>query len=111
MPNFEQSDLMTKFYTEYLIWVNAGAPRSPIFNRGAGLCYNMQSYVRATTKDKANTYNIRLSMEREMEDQFLDAGLSGIYPFGGHDQYYRELRSSQLHLNLQRIQWVKDHAI
>lgn len=77
------------FLESYLKWVEDGAPQDKPFNRAFGLCTN------------AAIYGI---------DFYIMAGHFHIdAPFNsGTDEYNHDSRLGNHHLNLFRIQWVKD---
>lgn len=98
----EQSELLTSFYRAYQDWINAGAPNHKPFRRDKGLCFNLSNFCRdINVEDKA--------VSKEMNLQFKDAGLSGTIPFCKYSAYHVEVRTSQCHINKERLTWVKDH--
>jgi hypothetical protein len=44
----------------------------------------------------------------EMARQFISAGLSGQYPFG-REEFYDRQREATLHLQPERVAWVRGH--
>lgn len=91
-------EILNKFYLAYWMWLEAGAPEENehTFHRGIGLCGNL-------TGMKGGTYPVM----KLMEQQFNDAGLDALYPFGGYDEYYEEAGEDVNYLNPQRRAWVE----
>lgn len=91
---------LQQFYNAYAAWLDAGAPDDQPFTRHTGLCYNLYKF--------GGNNDVR----KEMTRQFEEAGLDSHYPFNDGDVDDYEIRVDDLtqHLNLKRIQWVKDHA-
>lgn len=119
----EQSVLLTQFYREYLEWAENGGVQTKFgkadFNRGFGLCHNLEIWL--------DFHEIHLdtgdNIEEEMQIQFCQAFPEKVdafccdFPFndetdcdGGGRQYENEALSNTCHLNQRRIQWVRDHA-
>jgi len=87
------SDLMKKFLTAYIEWVDAGAPEGKPFCRGYGLCSNSFE-----TEGSA--------VERELKGMFEADGLERTYPFGEAD-YDAHSTYGTHHLHQPRIDWVR----
>jgi len=101
-----QSDKLTEFYRAYLAWIEAGAPiEHSMFSRSLGLCHS--SWLFAVGMDN---YVEARDLEKELNDQFEDAGLDGAYPFNEGELWKYEREASYKHLNDKRLQWVIDHA-
>lgn len=109
---------LRNFYTHYHEWMEKGYPEGSIYSKGLGLCANLSRYA---------DYEIKLLKEKnpltykepefsyydvlvEMIDQFTEAGYHKNYPFNGgsRENFKEESKNQALHLNKQRIQWVKD---
>lgn len=104
-----QSAELTKFYRDYLAWVESGAPEHPVFDRDSGLCLQINRY---TNDDIGN------ELADELENQFIDAGLCDTFPFNGGgvwfggaglSNYLAESSAHTCHLNEARMAWVRDH--
>lgn len=91
--------LLQAFYNAYAAWIDAGAPHKQPFYRNAGLCHNLGKFG-----GDRDAYI-------EMVRQFEAAGLDCKYPFNDdEDDYLTNSFDSDHHINLKRIQWVKDHT-
>lgn len=103
--NGKMSPELKEFYKSYQEWLDDGAPQALPYLRETGLCGNMEIYARA---EKINEHDIFM----EMVEQFLEANLSRCTPFnnGSMDSYWDERAAGAMHLNEERIQWVRDHA-
>lgn len=96
-------DLET-FYSHYARWLEAGAPDGQSFSRRVGLCNSLKNWCLRQGVIWHRLY-------RELEDQFIDAGLDSFYPFNkGASDYDRERNADAIHLNPKRIAWVKGYA-
>lgn len=95
---------LTDFYRDYAEWLDSGAPNGDVFRQNSGLCSCLTRWINAkcVTED----------LHGDMETQFLCAELDYTYPFndGDHYGYAREVRTNACHLNLERIEWVREHA-
>lgn len=95
------SETLKAFYQAYLEWVESGAPDGLPFERHAGLCYNLRHcFIYPTGLNEAL---------REMEGQFIEAGLDESFPFG-RDNFYKRLYGDSQHKDRKRIAWVRKHA-
>ena len=84
------------FYKAYAAWLDAGAPDLQPFDRRHGLCGAIQVY----------------GMKRwHIKRQLAEAGLDTIYPFGGEYAFETEYDNATAHLNPDRIEWVRKHAV
>lgn len=94
-----QNKLLQAFYNTYAAWLDAGAPEGQPFYRHAGLCHNLGKFG-----GDRDAYV-------EMTRQFEAAGLDYKYPFDYNMENYRSQSDDEtMHLNPERIKWVKDHA-
>lgn len=101
-----QSELLTKFYRNYHVWLEAGAPDGQPFRRNQGLCSNL-----VYTNGEAD-FNLYKELKKEIRNQFLVAGLDTTTPFNDFDEpYHMENRNNSCHKNSRRIQWVKGHLV
>lgn len=91
--------MLKAFYQAYAKWLDAGAPNGQPFYRRHGLCGNLTRF----TDDWEPLLNA-------MIDQFKEAGLDTIYPFGGEYAFETEYDNATAHLNPARIKWVKEHC-
>lgn len=98
----KQSKELTKFYKEYALWLDEGAPNQLPFWRQNGLC--------ASLADMDWPNEIYMRVKDEMNQQFVNAHLYMVYPFNGSSaSFYKEACSKTLHLNKKRIDWVLNH--
>lgn len=115
---FEQSELLTQFYREYLEWVENGGCQilgEFEFARNTGLCQNLEDWCRFNSFEREK----RHALENELDKQFCLAfpkkinkwGLCGLIFNIDPEDYIAECLLAQCHLNHARIQWVRDHAI
>ncbi|UVD31660.1 hypothetical protein Pondi_00019 [Escherichia phage Pondi] len=88
---------LKEFYQAYAAWLDAGAPEDQPFSRAYGLCDNL--FTRGC-------YDIL----RELKGHFKSEGYDPAYPFGGSEVFETEMDNEEMHLNPERIKWVKDHA-
>lgn len=88
---------LQQFYNDYAAWLDAGAPEGQPFYRNLGLCASVTQYP---------YHQPRWKIKKQLED----AGLDKIYPFGGEYQFETDFDNATMHLNPERIKWVKDHA-
>lgn len=98
----KQSKELTKFYQEYALWLDEGAPNRIPFWKIHGLC--------ASLADMDWPDEIYMRVKDEMKQQFFNARLSMVYPFNkGYEDFDNEAKFRTIHLNQKRIQWVLDH--
>lgn len=90
------------YYKAYADWLDNGATPYRPFSRGVGLCSNLRYYT------GADNILILTRLERQLADQFEDAGLSAAYPFG-EEAFDLCLDQNNMHLDPNRIAWVKSH--
>ncbi|ELO6086313.1 hypothetical protein QVK87_001837 [Escherichia coli] len=96
-------DLM-EFYKIYLAWIDVGAPDGKPFRRDCGLCANLFDYVH-----RGNYNPIITTLSDEMHAQFYHKGLNQGLPFNeNYDAYVLESDTDACHLNVDRINWVRD---
>lgn len=101
----QQSELLTAFYRAYLAFAETGD--NPYgFRPRNGLCSNLVKFLDITCSGEDYT------VCDEMEYQFKCAGLSTIYPFnnGSGEDYDLQMKHSNAFENLQRLNWVREHA-
>lgn len=92
------SDLMRKFLTAYIEWVDAGAPDNEPFERSFGLCSNTDGYAKSLAELE--------KLDAEICAMFEADGLSTAYPFG-FDAYNDAASRHTQHLHKPRIDWVR----
>lgn len=91
------------YYQAYADWLDNGAPEFEPFNRGLGLCHNVDFYC-------GDEYLQFVGDLREEQDAlFEDAELDEIYPFGGRETFYEEMETDTSYLNKERVAWVRSH--
>ncbi|UGO52676.1 hypothetical protein OPT79_43 [Klebsiella phage vB_KpnD_Opt-79] len=96
------SEELKVFYKAYAAWLDAGAVNKGAFWRDCGLCTCIVSW---TNDDEG------YELLNEMKSQFTAAGLSDRFPFNVSDEdYAREHLNSAMHLNEDRVAWVRKHV-
>lgn len=97
------SRLLRGFLTAWIGWVDSGAPKFKPFNRGEGLCYSYNRWMKnldMCTSDREGALS-------ELHDGFDESGSNRLYPFGGEDQYDGECEADRMHENEDRLAWVR----
>lgn len=105
----KQSARLTQFYQDWNQWREDGADESSlIFSRMESLCLVIWDWMDLTQN---MDHHEKEALAKEMENQFVDAGLHWNHPFtdGDSDAWQEQYDNSTMHLNERRIQWVKDH--
>lgn len=75
----------------------------------AGLCFNISLYVMGTRLTGDAEYELYNDLRREMETQFLKAGLNKRYPFNVNQQDYDdETYEGLCRDNEARMAWVNN---
>ena len=98
------SEELMEFYKKYLTWIENGAPYGKPFLPNCGLCANLFDYVH-----EGNYNPIITTLLDEMHAQFYYKGLNPELPFNeDYDAYVLESDADACHLNVDRINWVKD---
>ena len=82
------SPALHAYLTDWLAWVERGAPDGEPYRRAFGLCFHAQRISPALWSDCFG--------------QFSEA-----YPFGGPHEYHREQCSKTAHLNPARLTWAR----
>lgn len=97
MISKEDRALVAKFCRAYVKWLDRGAPEREPFWRWFGLCYNSGIF----------------ELDDIVGDILEDEGLDPDFPFNGgnEDMYKEEARDGIMHLNPERIAWVREHAV
>lgn len=95
---------LAEFYKAYSDWIDAGAPEGEPFSRRSGLCGSLCLYLTS----KGYRFPARDMTLQLMKSQFIKAGLSRDYPFNhAENSYYVECIDGSIHINKNRIAWVK----
>jgi hypothetical protein len=89
------SEELKQFLSDYLAWVDAGAPPSKPFERGYGLCSNT-FYFDGDWE----------AVDNELSALFKADGLDRVYPFG-KEAYEEASVNDTHHLYQPRIDWIK----
>lgn len=76
--------------TEWLNWVERGAPLGEPFERDSGLCWV-----------------IPISLRDELKLLFIGDGLCGAYPFG-MDDFDKRFHRGKMHECPKRLAWVRE---
>lgn len=97
------SESLKEFLSAWIQWVDAGAPNRNPFERNLGLCVNFEYYLEeiGVTEGDADGEVYGLT------DVFGADRLNRAYPFGGGELFYEESGADAMHLNEQRIAWVR----
>jgi hypothetical protein len=88
------SEELKQFLSDYLAWVEAGAPPSKPFERGYGLCSNTYHWDGDWTH-----------LGGELDTLFAEDGLDEDYPFG-EAAYAAAIEADTQHLHQPRIDWI-----
>lgn len=88
------SDELKKFLTDYLAWVDAGAPEDIPFTRRYGLCFHAEK----------RDYKLYNELSKILDKEFTN---HSAYPFGGMSVYFASHERRAQHLNQKRIDWIK----
>lgn len=99
------SPQLYQFYVAYAAWLDADTPACGPFTRDNGLCDNLGSYI-----DKLDEWTEDWDdVPAEMIKSFMNEGLDRLYPFncGSSVEYADECNHHTVHLNPQRIAWVR----
>lgn len=97
-----QSKELTEFYQAYAKWLDEGAPNWEPFRRDCGLCLNLYKYTQEE--------ELLNRLDKELWQQFEDAGLNVYLPFNIKTSYRDEKRTQTCFENPLRIKWVRDHC-
>lgn len=99
------SEELLTFYRTYLAWLEAGAPEGEPFTRCTGLCTNLYDFY---DMGESERYEPVLD---EMHEQFYHKGLVMVLPFNSNfGKYTLEAEKSRCHLNVDRVNWVKERV-
>lgn len=102
------SEELYNFYCSYKLWLDVGAPTNTSFSRHHGLCGALRDYLIMTNIESRD--EIFWKLYKEMENQFIAAGLDCQYPFnlgtGLMGDYDEEAGDGLIHTNPARIAWV-----
>lgn len=85
---------LRQFLTEWLEWVESGAEDHRVFKRYKGLCATSFCYSGG-------------KLARELK-KLLPKTADLHYPFGGAVLYWDERCNNTMHLNEQRLAWVRE---
>ncbi len=101
-------ELLDDFYAAYFKWLENGAVEIDCtgFMRFTGLCSNLNEYAYM----EGYSFNLREGAKEIMRYQFETMGLNKDYPFDSKDSYELGYVNRDMHLNPQRIAWVKDRV-
>lgn len=105
--NMSQSELLTRFYRAVAEQLDRDTPDA-IFHEDTGLCGNLRHWgarILNLSQEKVT------ALVQEMEQQFRDAELNAMFPFNPVEgSYCDEEEAGTLYDNINRIQWIRDHA-
>lgn len=99
------SEELLTFYRTYLAWLEAGASEGEPFTRCTGLCSNLYDFY---DMGESERYEPVLD---EMHEQFYHKDLVMVLPFNSDfGKYTLEAEKSRCHLNVDRVNWVKERV-
>lgn len=88
---------LKKFLTNWLEWVDQGAPEGKPFNREDGLC--------ASSAPNPGHMALYFELKNLLFADFKDSDPG--YPFGGAIRYWEDHDENTQHLNELRVEWVR----
>lgn len=108
----KSSPLLEEFYR----WWLGDKPSSKQPANNLGLCQNLSDFVwdklwvsTFSEEEEDAFFKQREAVLLEMKGQFLEGGLSYLYPFNlSYADYVQETSSACCHKNPNRLQWVLD---
>ena len=95
----KSSPELLAFYREWLAWAESGAPSDKPFSRRVGLCTNM-IYSQHIPAGERKYYEL----DRQLKEAFSDGR---CILFGGLERYDQDARDGTMHLNPERLAWVR----
>lgn len=102
----KSTPVLLQFYKDWLKAAeapDADSDEHPIFCNGMGLCGNLEVWCDEYYDDEDAEANAAYC---RMKEQFEEAGLNSIYPFGERAYDIAAFNDSQ-HKNEDRLAWVK----
>lgn len=96
------TERLAKFLSAYLAWVDSGA-HTESFTRRKGLCSNFHHYLFGVCQ----TMDEIEEEDDKLKDLFISDGLDSEFPFGGEELYFEEIEREIVHLNPERLAWVR----
>lgn len=102
-----EREILNEFYKHYLQWVDNGAPEHPIFKRDVGLCGQLHRHVSVIYRDNNL---LALDVGFLLKQDLIGDGLDTHYPFGGSSVFLEERFRRTMHLNEERIAWVRSNS-
>lgn len=104
MNDKKQSDDLTRFYREWYRWAKSPLRIFPNIRKSYGLCSFMEFWF-----DESDLFAYDCArIKREMRQQFRDAGLCTVYPFGV-DEWMKGLHGNTNYKCAKRLAWVREH--
>ncbi len=97
------SDHLKQFLQAWIEWVDAGAPDDEPFERRRGLCSSFEDWLDEHDVDDDS----KDDAIRTLTSEFRLDGLCKVYPFGGSEKFYEDSSGNEMHLNPDRIAWVR----
>jgi len=97
------SEHLKAFLADWIKWVDAGAVDGQPFERRHGLCYCFESWLEEIGVAEGDADDEVYGLT----DVFGADRLNRAYPFGGGELFYEESGADAMHLNENRIQWVR----
>jgi hypothetical protein len=97
------SDLLREFLSEWLAWAESGGLERQPFTRFSGLCLNFWEWL----EDRDASFKEITGEMSALEGLFISEGLDHITPFGASVKYSDEGDRASMHLNPQRLAWVR----
>lgn len=94
-----QSEVLTRFYREWLSWAEAGGKGGEFYD-DMGLCSNLRKFCAARELPISDTV-------QELRGQFKSHGVDDAYPFG-EAAYDHQLEFGGMHADPKRLMWVRN---
>lgn len=102
---------LTTFYRDLQAWINEGCPveNDHHFRKDRGLCANLDKWCMF---DYEMSHEHSLALDKELEEQFIEAGLNAYYPFNKANRIFfkEECDNWTMFENPERLAWIKNHC-
>lgn len=87
------TDGLKQILREWLEWAENGAGEHDVFRRDLGLC--------------SMIFNYDCTHGTGFDYEMIDIFAHNSYPFGGERAYYEDKKNKTMHLNPERLVWVR----